>query len=73
MQFEEALAVNKKAVPCLDKLAIRVETNKTLLKPEFKLYLNPVMLVISDIEVFLKNITTRTYTSIPTERVKWRM
>jgi len=30
---------------------VRVETNKTLLKPEYKHYLNPIQINLTDIEV----------------------
>ena len=48
--FEQNIYYNHSQFPWLSSLSMRIETNKTLLKPEYKLFLNPIMINIAAIE-----------------------
>lgn len=49
--YEENVVLSHSATPWLHRLTVRVECSRTLLKPQFKWLLNPLMVGVEEIEV----------------------
>ena len=49
--YEENIVLSESATPWLHRVTVRVECSRTLLKPQFKWLLNPLMVGVEEIEV----------------------